>query len=183
MLNAELALVKTMNRTPIGRFFSMGEFVLAHGREFDATGNELPEGVRLGKMGYCFENAAKLATQQSAYTYCEGYAMGIIPVLHAWCVDANGDVVDPTWNRGPRDRIGMHYFGIAFTTKYLIHHLCEYEKYGLIDSWEHRWPLLRDKAENFIHPKFHNTNNTHEQAAINSPIHRRAKTNLPNRVV
>jgi len=146
MLNAELALVKTMNRTPIGRFFSMGEFILAHGREFNATSNELPKGVRLGKLGHCFENAAKLAIAQGAYTYCEGYAMGIIPVLHAWCIDANGDVVDPTWNRGQRDRIGMSYFGIAFTTKYLIHHLCEYEKYGLIDAWEHRWPLLHDKA-------------------------------------
>jgi len=160
LLEAELALVKQAGMNRIGRFFSMGEFVLKHGREFTPS-RTLPKDMRLGKLGHCFENAAKLAIDRACYTYCEGYAMGIIPVLHAWCVDENGVVVDPTWTRGNLEALGMVYFGVAFNTKYLIHHLCEHEKYGLIDAWEARWPLLRIEPSEFLHPKF-----AHDKPAI-----------------
>lgn len=155
LLNAELALVKQMDRQPIGRFFSMGEFVLAHGRDFTPS-RKLPKDVRLGKLGHCFENAAKLAIDRACYTYCEGYAMGIIPVLHAWCVDDGGTVIDPTWTRGNAEALGMVYFGVAFNTKYLIHHLCEHEKWGLIDAWEARWPVLSADPKEFLCHKFYN---------------------------
>lgn len=45
----------------------------------------------------CFRNALMMA-QERSLDYVEGYALGHgIPVHHAWCLDADGKVVDPTW--------------------------------------------------------------------------------------
>ena len=47
-------------------------------------------------------------------TYCEGYAIPDIGSIvhemdHAWCVDADGRVIDNSWRKP-----GLAYFGIPF---------------------------------------------------------------------
>jgi hypothetical protein len=42
-------------------------------------------------------------------TYVEGYAQAILPVHHAWNVDAQGRVMEVTW-----EEPGVAYFGIEF---------------------------------------------------------------------
>lgn len=56
----------------------------------------------------CFRNAALYALD-NRLRYVEGYATYIIPVHHAWCVDALGRVCEVTWKT-----LGSDYFGVAF---------------------------------------------------------------------
>jgi hypothetical protein len=130
---------------------STDEFVLKHGRNWPINGHELPEDVEIGKLGQCFRNATLLALgfHRNEYIYCEGYALNIIPMAHAWCVDGTtGRVIDPTWGQDTT----TDYFGLAFNVMYLQEHLLEHRTYGLIDAWEARWPLLTAKIEDWRHP-------------------------------
>lgn len=118
---------------------SMYEFVLVNGRAYD------PPKDGPGMMnGECFKNAADMAVGNPRMTYVEGFATtGMLPVFHAWCVDEDGNVVDPTWGTK-----GTAYFGVPFPTKYLTHVLCSRGYYGVIDAWlgdGDPWPLLSGK--------------------------------------
>jgi hypothetical protein len=55
------------------------------------------------RLGECFANAQRLATENDRLTYREGYAVAGtgLAVLHAWVVLDSTVVVDVTW-RGPR---------------------------------------------------------------------------------
>jgi hypothetical protein len=61
----------------------------------------------------CYQNAFNAARRdrRGRLRYVEGIAMGIIPVHHAWCVDAQDHVIDPTWPEAAR---GRAYFGCVF---------------------------------------------------------------------
>lgn len=89
-----------------------------------------------GTIKECFRNAYLLAVEHNLIYY-EGYAMGVIPVLHAWCLDKDFHVIDTTWETG------TEYFGVFFSIKYVSKVLLERKSYGVIDNWEMKWPLLR----------------------------------------
>jgi len=91
-----------------------------------------------GPMRQCFMNAVKMATSGRLVTYCEGYAMGVMPVLHAWCVDQEGRVIDPTWSMP--DAV---YYGVPFKTEYVLRRVTEAQCYvSMFDDWVNDWPLL-----------------------------------------
>lgn len=85
--------------------------VLALGRPWAAAPR--PPGIRKGRPRQCFRNSFLLAERRPelGLRYCEGYASSDlgIPTLHAWCVDPDDQVVDPTW---PEPAEGA-YFGLA----------------------------------------------------------------------
>lgn len=65
----------------------------------------------LGQLGQCYENAYHLAMNQGLH-YVEGLAIpGAVGFAmdHAWCVDDDGQVFDPTWDNG------QDYFGVPFS--------------------------------------------------------------------
>jgi len=68
--------------------------------------------IKRGKMKECYMNAFYLA-EENNWQYIEGYAAGLIPMLHAWCLDSKKQVVDPTWNDG------QWYYGVAIPMKYV----------------------------------------------------------------
>ena len=69
-------------------------FMLTEGREFPVG----PQTYALprGTPKECYANAAHLAIWNKKLTYCEGQVMTILPIDHAWCIDEDGVVVDPT---------------------------------------------------------------------------------------
>jgi hypothetical protein len=80
--------------------------------------------------------------------YAEGFAVGAIPVLHAWNVTKDGVVVDSTWDNG------MEYFGVIFKQSFVFETLLSRERYGIIDNMEQNFPLLRGVGlENVMPPK------------------------------
>lgn len=129
-----------LGKLPDGfRFNSIDELLLKHGHSFLPA--RKPKSIPWGSPKECFVNAAQLAMKDHTLTYCEGYAAGIIPVLHAWCVK-EGRVIDNTWRK-----MGTEYFGVAISRTYLIRTLLKQMHYGVLDSWEDGYPILKDDPE------------------------------------
>jgi hypothetical protein len=79
------------------RFCCIEEFVCEYGREFAPA--PLPDRLRKGLPRHCYHNAYHLA-RKHGLVYVEGYAAGLIPVLHAWCcAPGSTQVIDPTWGQ------------------------------------------------------------------------------------
>lgn len=114
-------------------------FLLKEGRIFKPQ--PLPSKYRKMPKKNCFGNAFNLVMDNSDLIYVEGYAdckIGI-PVQHAWAVDQEGNVIDPTWDDG------LEYFGVPFDRKYIISVILDNNYYGVIDNYSSHWPLITGK--------------------------------------
>lgn len=124
---------------------SLEQFMDEQGHRFTAPAHPLDhyENVQAGEMGMCYSNCMEYVIENpdTELLYCEGFAMGIIPMQHAWLSTANGEVIDPTWGQG----YSKDYHGVAFDRQWAIRLLCDKGSYGLIDDWENKWPLLNGK--------------------------------------
>ena len=87
-----------------------------------------------GPAKFCFWNAQRLAGRRKGLRYCEGYATGVIPVEHAWCIDAAGRVIDPTWSEDYQP----DYFGLPLDLK-LVRRIVRrsnwYSALFYVDNW------------------------------------------------
>lgn len=153
-LEQHVALLKLTDARMRCGWRSTMEFVLTHGRYWEPRA--LPADIKPMRVRHCFRNATELALgfHRNEFIYCEGYAAGIIPTAHAWLVDLEGNVIDPTWCQGGSDLIGLgkEYFGIAFKAAYVAEALVKQKTYGLIDAWEDDWPLLSAPVDEWMHP-------------------------------
>ena len=129
-----LSVMATMWDRP----YSFEKFVLQHGKQYNVAPLKDKHWLLRGKIKECFCNAALAAMWNKGLTYVEGYACGVIPVLHAWCVDKHGDVVELTW-----PEVGTDYYGVPFNRKFLARQLCKTKQYGLIDSHKDDFGLIR----------------------------------------
>ena len=121
-------------------------YVLHRGRLFDA--GELPATVRRGTSGQCFQNAAELVMKEpEKYAYVEGYAMGIMPVHHAWCVTRDGSVIDPTWT----DSKESAYFGIPMNMRFVAETVLNNGVWGVFGEMPST-SLLRRSTDDMVHP-------------------------------
>jgi hypothetical protein len=116
---------------------SIEQLLVKYGKEWVPAA--LPPGVERGRPNLCFTNASHLALDQTGLTYVEGYGFNYdvvlsldLEILHAWCVDSAGRVVDSTWNEPGK----CYYFGIPFKTSFLRFFLLQKRRYGLLDSPE-----------------------------------------------
>lgn len=128
-----------------GEKISPAEWLLAHGRDF-LVGPRTFAGRRM-KMKECFRNAAQRALRDPGLAYAEGYVHAVIPIEHAWLVDKDGCVVDPTLRNG--DGRVQNYFGVAIRTSYLMKTLSRNKCYGVLGywNWEH---VLKDATEEIL---------------------------------
>jgi hypothetical protein len=79
------------------------------------------------KIKRCFDNCYKALYQEKDLKYIIGYTYSIIPIEHAFLVNNNNEVIDPTLSintSGHKDRYGSEYMGIEIPrnilTKILI---------------------------------------------------------------
>lgn len=113
-------------------------FILEYGKQFGVPD---PPTRRPLRNQRCYENCRRLAFRKG-FTYVEGYAAGVIPMHHAWCLDKHAKVIDPTW--GPE--LSVDYFGIPFKTDFLRRYAKEFPSaLSLIDNWQDGWPLVKGK--------------------------------------
>lgn len=108
-------------------------FVLGNGTVYAPA--PLPSNIMKRPMKQCFRNAAKLADEPRLdLTYVEGLAIAgdTIPLLvhHAWCVTADGTVVDPTWRRPDISA----YMGVPFDSTEKNRLLVIQGYYGFLDT-------------------------------------------------
>lgn len=127
----------------INGYSCLEDFVLKHGRAFTSIG-KMPKGIKRGRKKQCFMNATHLCHDDRSLTYCEGYAVSVIPMMHAWCVTRKGVVIDPTWTKE------TEYYGVPIKRSYLMKMMRESGVYGVIDLWKEGWPILKAKPEEFI---------------------------------
>lgn len=146
-----LKALDTMSKSA-GHKASMEGWVLQHGFAMSpAPRNETFN----GRIRQCFRNAATFTLserQPGNFVYCEGFALHIIPTLHAWLLDLRtGLIHDPTW----RDQSKCSYYGVPFRRDYLMRSLSKAKVYSLIDQYTLGWPLLRGEhaKHTWIHRK------------------------------
>ncbi|MEU7147096.1 hypothetical protein AB0B15_03505 [Streptomyces sp. NPDC045456] len=60
----------------------------------------------LGPAKRCYYNSAEIALAEGL-TYVEGFASSHFPTEHAWCADAVGALMEPTW-----ETVGTAYIGL-----------------------------------------------------------------------
>ena len=88
------------------------DYVFKFGRYYEPA--PLPSNFPLMKPNNCFANATHLAVMKRLQ-YVEGFAFALAGwhlVHHAWCLDAKGRVIDPTW------QLGMGYYGVPFDSAF-----------------------------------------------------------------
>ncbi|MCZ0984152.1 hypothetical protein O1L60_46175 [Streptomyces diastatochromogenes] len=89
----------------------------------------------------CYSNAARYARdhRSEGLVYAEGFALpgGVdFPLAHAWCVRADGTVLDPTWADTP----GRAYIGVAFRDP----QRWPYDGGGILQDPDRSYSLLKD---------------------------------------
>lgn len=132
---------------------SAESFMLRHGREWPVgtPDAKISRRVKVNPQ-QCFDNAFKLAKDsRGTLRYVEGYACGVLPIHHAWCVDANGVVADLTSDRfwtGPK---GHDYFGVVFNLDFVAAYRssrCQ----SMFWNFSRNWALENGQFESFPDP-------------------------------
>jgi hypothetical protein len=113
--------------------------------EFGCAMRRSKEKVACGMMKECYANAQTIAIADDDYRYAEGWAMleGVpIPIAHAWLLNANGLVVDPTW-AGLKNGKSAVYYGVEIDTTYMCKRvLTTKAHHPMIDDYEFGYKLL-----------------------------------------
>lgn len=128
----------TMRKPADFKYYGAEDFLLQHGTFF--TPANLPLTIRPMPIQQCFTNALRVASRTQAYHYVEGFATGVIPVHHAWLIDKDGNVADPTW-ASLRSGLGCAYIGVEFDlkeTKATLRAGC-----SLLEDYRRDYPVLQ----------------------------------------
>lgn len=180
-LNAMVTMRKRMHSTPDGFAYScMEDYVLREGQDFASeplTDSEMSWlfaliGDSRFQIKQCYYNSQRLLVYTGhvhnpdghELRYVEGYALGVIPMLHGW-LSLNGKVVDLTMRlrsklrrqscvgrRRLQDRVlgefpsdERQYRGVTFETDFVLARVVATGMMGtLIDDWQNGYPLLKE---------------------------------------
>jgi hypothetical protein len=108
------------------------EFLVRYGREYHY---DPARKVQLAPPQQCYRNAATIVQIDRALTYVEGKVTCCgVPIDHAWCVDAAGEVVEITIDPANQHEPHREYFGVPFRTEYVRAAALTNKYYGLLDG-------------------------------------------------
>lgn len=120
-------------------YHAVENYVAAYGQEFKTQA--LPADVERGQLGECYKNATLLVVGRDDLTYAEGWAMkdpGGLAVMHAWAVDKNDKVIDPTIP----DPENWHYFGVRYNRERYLGQIIKAKFYGVLGSHDKNVPAV-----------------------------------------
>lgn len=128
------------------KYGSYYELILREGKQYASPKRARPygSGIRKRKDRECYNNSVEVSVQYDL-TYVEGiaYRPGLIPVEHAWCVDADDNVIDPTWSKP-----GSAYIGVPMDTEAVWARVVEQKYYGIFASdWVNDFRCLKEGIE------------------------------------
>ena len=122
------------------KYGSYEEFVLLEGYAMEHR-RPVPE-IERGTMGQCFRNSMMYVLDHRDLTYCEGWAMSArlpIPLQHAWILDGEDKVIDPTW-----DDEEVAYYGVPFDFEFVAKFAIEVGYFGILgNDYLNDFALLR----------------------------------------
>lgn len=134
-------------------YFEFAQFVLKHGKRYEAQ--PLPK--EFSRMPYhdCFKTAANLAGVGRG-TYVTGIGIwNYNPMPHAWIIDSNERVIDPTWDDPEKNE----YYGIVIPTDMLREELHRCKRWELLridgrnnTDFMERWEKAKSPASISSHP-------------------------------
>lgn len=111
------------------KFYNADQVIREYGKQWPNISPTLLPGMTRGPMGNCFQNAFDAVMAHPGLIYVEGYAFSkFFPMQHAWTVDGNGVVYDPTWPDG------SDYFGVAFDKTWLTRYILDGGYYSVFGS-------------------------------------------------
>jgi hypothetical protein len=145
-LTRYVAFITAMDRhAPDGFVYaSMNAFLKAHAQTFSVAADQtLPPRFHVWPR-CCFDNAYRLARRHpNQFRYVEGLALGVIPVHHAWCLNPNDEVVDPTWAHRACGSVGTEYFGVVIPLS-IARQIRSKTNNSILDNWQRGFPLMRE---------------------------------------
>ncbi len=98
-----------------------------------------------GPEKHCYENSYYAAIE-NGWQYVEGFAISMIPMGHAWCLDGD-QVVETTWATA-----GSEYRGIVFPADFVEQMALTTEYWGMFPSdYRNNFALL-EKGMTSTHP-------------------------------
>ena len=131
-LDKQARLIKKVHHQPYWKYNSFEELILDCGTEMKYA--PLPNNVDRGLPKNCYYNCLQLLREHPDLTYCEGYAQSEdlpLPLFHAWLIDEDRNVIDPTW-----DDDTAVYLGIPFDTKWFIDFLVSRNREDCLSVFE-----------------------------------------------
>jgi hypothetical protein len=132
-------------------YLGFEDYVLRHGKFFHRDAGRAEREFENTTARECFTNALMGAVWHDDLTYVEGYAWnGLLPVHHAWLVDKEGRVFDPTWEALDHDLSDAVYLGVAFDTKYATRTVTEKGTDTLLDWMGKGVPLDKAPTEEML---------------------------------
>jgi hypothetical protein len=131
ILKEQADLIDKLNTRSEFRYKSTQRLVLDYGKPFVKKVKSPFKGERKA----CFENCLKGLLRYPNLNYCEGFAISDdigIAVSHAWLVNNDGELIDPTWV-GKQFK-GSTYFGVVFTDDFVREIAQKTKCYGILDN-------------------------------------------------
>ena len=136
MTDAEQTIQGFMDLLAVTGSEKVAEFMAEHGVWYTPPERPRPKGFRKMTDRRCYGNS--FTVMHRGFTYVEGWAANFMgmPIHHAWVVDDEGNMIDPTWRQ-----VGLAYYGVPFAKGFVYDMVAKGMTYGVLDKIDYSQPL------------------------------------------
>ena len=153
-LNQQAVLIDSIYKKSTTPRKSSQRLILENGLPFLTMSKPSPF---KGEPKSCYQNCTSALLKYPELSYCEGFAISkevSFTIAHAWLIDNNSQVIDPTWNE---DYTESTYFGVVFTNDFVRKIALKTKHYGILENYYvDKYQILQQGfPKGALHPKFH----------------------------